>query len=216
MEASSTGVAQPRLTIALKQSRFVADAEAAPFAETGWDGSQRAEDRAPELGSGMQSTEIAFMGVRLKRTAVVVYAAFLVLTLGGIAFAFWTAGGAGSGTASAGTSASVTVNQTVSPTGLFPGATTALSGNFDNPNSGNVYVAAVTASVTPFSVQADATKPACTQADFSISGTANVGTEIVPGTGVGSWSGLSLTMIDAATNQDNCKNITVAITYAAT
>ena len=163
----------------------------------------------------MHSREIVIMGVRFKRTAVVVYAVFLVLTLGGIAFAFWTAGGSGSGTANAGTTASVTVNQTVSPSGLYPGATAALSGNFDNPNSANVYITAVTASVTPFSVQADATKPACTQADFSISGAANVGTEIVPGAGVGSWSGLSLNMIDAATNQDNCKSITVAIAYAA-
>jgi hypothetical protein len=163
----------------------------------------------------MQSTKIVFMGVRLKRKALVVYAVFLAVALGGIAFAFWTAGGGGAGTASAGTSASVTVNQTVSPTGLYPGATAALSGNFDNPNAGSVYVAAVTASVTPFSVQTDATKPACTQADFSITGTASVGTEVVPGTGVGSWSGLSLNMIDAATNQDNCKSVTVPITYAA-
>src|SRR5207244_9881129 len=94
--------------------------------------------RAPELGSGMHSREIVIMGVRFKRTAVVVYAVFLVLTLGGIAFAFWTAGGSGSGTANAGTTASVTVNQTVSPSGLYPGATAALSGNFDNPNSANV------------------------------------------------------------------------------
>lgn len=163
----------------------------------------------------MHITEGLSRAMRLKQKAVVVYAFFLVVAISGIAFAFWTAGGAGSGTASAGTTANVTVNQTGSPTGLFPGATTALSGDFDNPNSGSVYVTAVTASVTPFSVQGDGTKPACTQADFSISGTANVGTEIVPGSGVGTWSGLSLTMIDAATNQDNCKTITVAITYAA-
>jgi hypothetical protein len=180
----------------------------------GWVGARGG--RAPELGSGMQRTEIVFMGMRLKRVAAVVYAIFLVLTLGGIAFAFWTAGGSGSGTATAGTNANVTVNQTVSPTGLYPGATTALSGDFNNSNSGGVYITAVTASVTPFSVQADGTKPACTQADFSITGTANVGTEIVPGTGVGSWSGLSLNMIDAATNQDNCKNVTVPIAYAVT
>ena len=164
----------------------------------------------------MQRTKIVFMGMRLKRVAAVVYAVFLVLTLGGIAFAFWTAGGSGSGTATAGTNANVTVNQTVAPTGLYPGATTALSGDFNNSNPGSVYITAVTASVTPFSVQADATKPACTQADFSITGTANVGTEVVPGTGVGSWSGLSLNMIDAATNQDNCKNVTVPIAYALT
>ena len=140
----------------------------------------------------------------------------LVAVLGGVAFAYWSTGGSGSGSANTGTAASVTVNQTVAPTGLYPGGAAALSGNFNNPNTGKVYITAVTALVTPFSVQADATKPACTQADFSITGTANVGAEIAAGVAVGSWSGLSLNMIDAVTNQDNCKNITVPITYAST
>jgi len=50
----------------------------------------------------MRRNEIVVMGVRLKRTAVVVYAALLVLTIGGIAFAFWTGSGSGSASASAG------------------------------------------------------------------------------------------------------------------
>jgi hypothetical protein len=68
--------------------------------------------------------------------------------------------------------------------------------------------------VTPFTAQADVNKPACTQADFSITGTANVAAEVASGNGVGNWSGLSLAMADRGTNQDNCKNITVPITYA--
>jgi hypothetical protein len=163
----------------------------------------------------MRRTENVFMAMRLSRKAVVVYAVVLALTLAGIAFAFWSIGGTGSGSADTGTIGIVTVNQTVSPTGLYPGATAALSGNFDNANPGKVFITAVTASVTPFSVQPDPTRPACTQADFSIAGTANVGVEIVPGPGMGAWSGLSLNMIDAATNQDNCKSITVPIAYAA-
>lgn len=133
----------------------------------------------------------------------------------GVAFAFWSATGNGSGTGSTGTGVGITVNQTSSPTGLFPGGAVALSGNFNNPNSGPVFVTAVAASVTTFSVQADGTKPACTQADFSITGSASVNAEIAVGNGVGSWSGLSLNMIDAATNQDNCKNIIVPITYTS-
>ncbi len=131
----------------------------------------------------------------------------------GVAVAYWTTSGSGSGTATTGSAAGVTVNQTASPTGLYPGGTAALSGNFDNPNSGSVYIASVAASVTAFSVQADGTKPACTQANFSITGTAIVNAEIVAGNGVGSWSGLSLNMSDTGTNQDNCKNITVPIAY---
>jgi hypothetical protein len=133
----------------------------------------------------------------------------------GVAFAYWTTTGSGSGNANTGTGAAVTVNQTVSPVGLYPGGAAALSGNFNNPNSGSVYITSVTASVTPFSVQADAAKPACTQADFSVSGAANVNTQIAPGNGVGSWSGLSLNMSNAGTNQDNCKNVSVPITYAS-
>lgn len=155
------------------------------------------------------------MRLRLSRRAGIVLILVVLSALGSIALGYWTTGGSGSGSGGTGTSASVTVNQTVSPTGLYPGGTAGLSGDFTNLNSGSVYVTAVTASVTPFSVQADATKPACTQADFSITGTANVGAQIAPGTGVGSWSGLSLQMIDAGTNQDNCKNITVPIAYAS-
>lgn len=91
-----------------------------------------------------------------------------------------------------------------------------MSGNFDNSNSGNVFITAVTASVTAFSVQSDPAKPPCTQADFAITGTASVAAQIAPGNGVGTWSGLSLGMVNAATNQDNCKNLTVPIAYVAT
>ena len=153
---------------------------------------------------------------RSRRRALVMLA---IVGLGaaamGGAFAYWSATGSGSGAAHTGSGAMVTVIQTTSPTGLYPGGSVALSGNFNNPNSGSVYIGAVTAAVTPFSVQADGTKPACTQADFAITGTASVNGQIASGNGVGAWSGLSLTMTDAATNQDNCQNISVPITYTA-
>ena len=82
---------------------------------------------------------------RLSRKAMVASGVILVVALAGVAFAYWTATGSGSGTANTGTAASVTVNQTVSPTGLYPGGAVALSGNFTNPNPGKVYITAVTA-----------------------------------------------------------------------
>ena len=45
----------------------------------------------------------------------------LALAVGGIAFAYWTQGGSGSGGATAGTTTAITVNQTGAPTGLYPG-----------------------------------------------------------------------------------------------
>ena len=153
---------------------------------------------------------------RKNKRKFVILAFGLPVAIGaGMAIAYWTATGIGAGNAATGTTSSITVNQTVSPTNLAPGGSVALSGNFNNPNSSKVYVAAVTATVTPFSLQADVGKPACTEADFTITGTAPVGAEILTGNAVGSWSGLSLNMIDAATNQDNCKSITVPITYAS-
>ncbi len=163
------------------------------------------------------STRLQVGGRRRRRLRwLAAVSVFGLVVLGGLAFAYWTIGGSGSGSGTTGTASSITVNQTASATGLYPGGSVGLSGNFTNPNPGKVYVTAVTAAITPFSVQADGTKPACTQADFSISGTASVGAEINAGSGVGAWSGLSLSMVDAATNQDNCKNVTVPIVYTST
>jgi hypothetical protein len=139
-------------------------------------------------------------------------AVLAVFAGGGIlAYAFWTGGGSGTGTATAGTPASLTVNQTgAAITGVFPGGPSkSLSGTFDNPNSGPVYVANVTAIV------ASTSAGGCTASDFAISGTATVNAEVPAGNGKGSWSGLSLSMTDTGSNQDACKGATINIAYTA-
>jgi hypothetical protein len=136
------------------------------------------------------------------------------LTVG--AYAYWTITGSGAGTAGTGTPVAVVVNQTSSATGLYPGGSVALSGNFNNPNSGAVYVASVTATVQTFSSQADNAKPACTQADFTVTGSSNTPGSIAAGNAVGSWSGLTLTLGNSGTNQDNCKSLAnIQIDYTA-
>ncbi len=139
----------------------------------------------------------------------------LALAVGGIAFAYWTQGGSGSGGASAGTTSAITVNQTGTPTGLYPGGPAVpLAGTFDNPNAHPVHISSVTVAVTPFSVQTDNSKPACTEADFAVGGTS--GANVVPaGTGVGSWSGLTVRLVDGVANQDNCKNVDITLDYTA-
>jgi hypothetical protein len=166
--------------------------------------------------NGAEIEEMQGMGIIRRHKRVAALVAVASLTLAGVATAYWTTGGSGAGSADTGTTANVTVNQTSVITGLYPGGPAqALSGNFDNPNPGQVFITSVSATITPFSVQADLTKPACTQADFAIGGTAPVGVQINPGNGVGAWAGLNVSMINAPTNQDNCKNITVPITYTA-
>jgi hypothetical protein len=132
------------------------------------------------------------------------------------AYAYWTQSGTGTGTATADTTSAITVNQTSSVSGLYPGGPAAtLSGNFTNPSASAVNISSITAVVSSISNgSSDATKPACTPADFSIGG--SVGTTTVPsGTGVGSWTGLTIQMVNTAANQDNCKGATANITYTA-
>jgi hypothetical protein len=133
-----------------------------------------------------------------------------------IAFAFWTGVGSGTGNASTGDAPlALTVNQTTTVTGLTPGAPpVTLSGNFDNPNSTGVFINQVTATISSVPPGPDPSKPPCTAADFALIGPAIVNAEIPPGNGVGSWTGITLQLLNNPTqNQDNCKNATVGISY---
>ena len=134
-----------------------------------------------------------------KPRTIIAGAAIVGLASAGIAYAYWTTSGTGSGTATTGTVVGITVNQTTSPAGLYPGGPAQpIAGNFDNSNSGAVYVASVSAAL--------GTLPTgCLPADFTIAGTALVNANVAAGTGVGSWSGLTITMNNTGVSQNACK-----------
>lgn len=152
-----------------------------------------------------------------KQKAAVTGALVLGLSGTGVAYAYWSQGGSGTGSAATGTTVAVTVNQTSTITGLFPGGSpVALAGNFDNPNSSSVTVTGVTGTVTAIGgTDVDVNKPACTTADYTVGGTSSTPGAIPSGTGVGSWSGLTVRMVDNGLNQDNCKGRTITISYTA-
>jgi hypothetical protein len=155
---------------------------------------------------------------KIPRKVLVVAGVVLAFVIGSVAYAFWTQGGSGTGSAATGTTNAVTVNQTSTVTGLYPaGPAATLSGNFDNPNASAVFIHSVTAVVSPsLNAQADLTKPACTASDFTIAGSALVDAQIASGTSQGSWTGLTLALNNSvAANQDNCKSITVPLVYTA-
>ena len=144
--------------------------------------------------------------------------AALGLVGGGSAIAFWTQGGSGNGSATAGTTTGITVHQTsVTSSNIYPGGSSeALSGNFTNPNASPVNITSVTATVDaiPLAGQTvNAGHPACTSADFAIGGTSGPYT-VLQGT-VTTWSGLTVRLLDNGLNQDNCKSVAIGITYAA-
>src|SRR5207248_1444241 len=67
--------------------------------------------------------------------------ATVVLGIAVGAYAYWTQSGSGTGSATADTTSSITVNQTSSVSALYPGGTAVtLSGNFNNPNSSAVKI----------------------------------------------------------------------------
>ena len=104
------------------------------------------------------------MQISLKKKLTAAATALTILGGAGVAVAYWTAGGSGNGTAATGTANAITVNQTASSTALVPDGSTTLSGTFTNTtNPGPVYITNVKATISNFSLQADAGKPACTQ-----------------------------------------------------
>jgi hypothetical protein len=153
-----------------------------------------------------------------KRRAIKVVAmAGTLVVAGGAAFAWWTAGGSGTGSASTGTVSGITVNQTSTIAGLYPGGpAVALAGDFSNTNSGPVHVAQIAVAVqTDWTVQGDATKPACTAADLVLVQPTVTNADVASGSHVSAWSGASIRLANSATNQDNCKNITVPLVYTS-
>jgi hypothetical protein len=148
-------------------------------------------------------------GVSKKRVVVLTVG----LLGGGAAFAYNASTDLGPGGAGATTDTivAVVVNQTRTVTSLDPGLPAQLlGGNFDNPNAGPVYVAAVTAIV------AGTDKPGCGPADYTIAGIAPVNAEIATGNGVGAWTGLTIQFNNKPDkNQNACQNAVVTIHYSS-
>jgi len=149
----------------------------------------------------------------------VVLAAIITVALAigsGVAYAYWTSGGTGTGSAVATTPVgTITVNQTSAVTGLYPGATAvALSGDFNNSNTGAAHIASITAAVTSIT-NGGVGLPLCTTGDFLIGGsfTPPGGLDIPAGNNKGAWSGLTIQLQNTTANQDSCKGATANITY---
>jgi len=155
---------------------------------------------------------------RKKRALVILAAVVAASGVGTLAYGYWTESGAGTGGATAATTSALTVNQTSTVTGLYPGSTPqGLSGNFDNPNTSQVTLTSVTASVSDVQKGGVSIAATCDPSNFSIAGTGTVGGGgVVPaGSAKGSWSGLTIQLLDTSSNQDACKGASPVISYSA-
>ena len=152
----------------------------------------------------------------MNRKTATIAVTLALLLVGGAAFAYWTVGGGGTGTAETGTSQDITVVQTSTVTDLRPGgAPQALSGNFDNANEGPVYVGTVTVAIGTVTKAAGAPAGPCDATDYTLANaTMTVNAEVPTGTGQGAWSGATIAFNNKTdTNQDGCKGATVNLTY---
>lgn len=134
----------------------------------------------------------------------------------GVAFAYWSAGGAGTGEAETGTTIGLVAIQTTTVDDMKPGDTAqALSGNFNNPNDGPAYVTSVTASISSVDKAAGAPAGTCDASDYTLATpVALVGAEIPAGDAQGAWAGATIKFNNKPlVNQDGCKGATVNMAY---
>jgi len=147
-----------------------------------------------------------------KRNLAIAGVSLLLVGGASVAFAYWTAGGSGTGEASTGDNLPIVAVQTSTVTNLHPGGDPqALTGNFNNDNDGPTYVASVSvaiSSVVPVGAGV------CDATDYVIAGSPmTVAADVPVGTGVGAWTGATINFVNKATNQDGCKGATVNLAY---
>ena len=148
-----------------------------------------------------------------RRSLVLAVSAVLILSAG--AYAYWTAGGSGTGSGAAGTTAALTVNQSTSLTAMYPGDTAqTISGTFGNTNSGPIHVTTVTAAISGVAKAGGAPAGTCDATDFTLANAAmTVNAEVAVGDPVGAWTGATIKFNNKGSNQDACKLATVSLSY---
>ena len=154
------------------------------------------------------------MHTTTKRSIAVAAAAVLLLGGGGAAYAYWTSGGTGSGTAATGVSVDITVVQANDITNLRPGgAAQTLHGTFTNPDTAPVAITAVTPAITSVVKAPGAPAGACTADDYVLGGTITF-TGPIAVNDTTTWTGATIQFDnDPAANQDGCQGATVTVTY---
>lgn len=153
-----------------------------------------------------------------RKAMIVVVPTFAGIFLAGTAYAYWTTTGSGSGTTATGTSTAVTVTQTgTAPSGMAPGGTAQpIAFKITNPKTTSQYIASVTVSVGAITKISDGTAASgCTASDFAIVQPTAINANLPTGDTNYDPSGATIRMVESGQNQDGCKNVNVALTFAA-
>lgn len=135
-----------------------------------------------------------------------------VLAATGLAVAYFTGGGTGSGTAAVGSGGAVTLTATV-PDGITPGNSEPVS--LFAANGTNAGIAITTVHLAGVTV--DAGHSACVTDDFSMPDVTEAPDEVLAGALAQPLSaGGTLSYADTAVNQDACKGATITLSLTST
>lgn len=152
-----------------------------------------------------------------RRAAVVLVPTVAGVFIAGTAFAYWTTSGAGTATGASGTSASVTVTQTgTAPADLAPGAPAKpIAFKITNPKLSPQRIASVTIAVTSVEYSGGGTAATCSDADFQITQPTSINQDLPNGETLFDPSGAAIAMRETGQNQNDCKNVTVNLSFTA-
>lgn len=153
-----------------------------------------------------------------KRSSIIaVTAAATLIVGGGVAFAYWTSSGSGTAEAAVASSAgSLTVAQSGTITGLYPGGTPQdVAVVVANPTDAAISFSDVVVTVTGTEKPAGTPNPGCTADDFEVTDTAYAGEVVSAGGDTGAVVPKKIAMVETNRNQDACKGAVVKLSLAA-
>lgn len=151
------------------------------------------------------------MRIFTKRRAVFVLTTALLVVVTGGAYAYFTASGTGTGTASVGSSSAVTLHATVTGS-LYPGTSSPVSFTVDNPSSGSQRVGTISLS----SITVDASHSECSTVitggnpDFTMPAVV-VDHSFGNGNGQAVTPTGTLAMNETGVSQDKCQGATLTL-----
>ena len=153
----------------------------------------------------------------LKHHLAVIVGVGLSASVATSALAYWTTSGSGTGSASIGTLATVTITEVGRVTDLRPGGPAQpINFRVTNrlPNVQHLNAVRIDFTVTP-DAGATAGDHVCETDDFVLLQPEALDADLATGDRTFLRSGASLQMRNSATNQDNCKNATIALSFVA-
>lgn len=144
----------------------------------------------------------------MKKRTFGVLGVIAILAVAGVAVAYWSTTGSGSGSGTvAGSNGTLVLNGSIAP-GLTPGGSESVSYTADNSNTSGLQVGTVKAVV---SIDAEHATAGCKASDFSVADTAENQTIPASTSGVALAKSATIKMIDSAEGQDACKGATISL-----